>query len=237
MDLDLQIIPKRVDIPFYDAETIKIHHIRCFDPPYQEYGEEEITKQIIRKISNQLSGGLNIYLSLNPDGEDDWLEVNRDGRWISLACSRDCGQDNSYSSAFADTAPQIMEADFSGKRIHTALESDGQSPIPKIQALTDKNPALAVNPSVRRYAKSDVGMQVLFGGGQLGFVPLAKALSQAVIKPVTSMTETMGAMTFTAGMRRATSIPSPIKNVISYNLIQEMIRVRDHFDLAPFFHP
>lgn len=137
--MEFQVIPQRADIPSFDADAIKIRHIRYFEPPYQEYGEEEITEEIVGAILKKLPDGLNIYLSLNPDGEDDWLEVNCDSRWISLGFSRECGQDCycSYNPAFAHTASQIMEADFSDKRIYTPLESGGQSPIPKMQALTD----------------------------------------------------------------------------------------------------
>ena len=39
--------------------------------------------------------------------------------------------------AYADTAEEAEQFDYSDKRVWTALESGGQSPVPKIQAITD----------------------------------------------------------------------------------------------------
>lgn len=133
-----KIIPKQEIIPSYDANAIAIKHIEYY--PYGgTYSEDEITPVLISNILKEIPDGIDIYLFLDPDGEDDWLEVNCDGEWISLGFSGDSGQDYycSYNPAFADTADQIDKADFSDKSIYTDLESGGQSPIPKIQAITD----------------------------------------------------------------------------------------------------
>ncbi len=133
-----KIIPKQEIIPSYDANAIAIKHIEYY--PYGEtYSEDEITPVLISNILKEIPDGIEIYLFLDPDGEDDWLEVNCDGEWISLGFSGDSGQNYycSYNPAFADTADQIDKADFSDKSIYTDLESGGQSPIPKIQAITD----------------------------------------------------------------------------------------------------
>lgn len=133
-----KIIPKQEIIPSYDANAIAIKHIEYY--PYGgTYSEDEITPVLISNILKEIPDGIEIYLFLDPDGEDDWLEVNCDGEWISLGFSGDSGQDCycSYNPAFADTADQIDKADFSDKSIYTDLESGGQSPIPKIQAITD----------------------------------------------------------------------------------------------------
>lgn len=137
--MEFQIIPKQECIPPFDSQAIKVQHIEYFDPPYKTYGRGEITEKIIAEVLKKISGGINIYLFLDPDGEDDWLEVNCDSEWIALGFSGDFGQNNysSYNSAFADTVDQIDKGDFSDKRIYTDLESGGQSPIPKIQAITD----------------------------------------------------------------------------------------------------
>lgn len=137
--MEFQIIPKQDNIPPFDSQAIKVQHIEYFDPPYKTYDGEEITEKIIAEVLKKISGGINIYLYLDPDGEDNWLEVNCDGEWISLGFSGDFGQNNyySYNPDFADTADQISKADFSDKSIFTDLVSGGQSPIPKIQALTD----------------------------------------------------------------------------------------------------
>ena len=133
------MIPKQAYIPPFDSQAIKVQHIEYFDPPYQEYHGEKITEQVIAEVLKKIPSGINIYLFLDPCGEDNWLEVNCDGEWISLGFSGDSGQDyyRSYNPALADTADQIDKADFSDKSIYTDLESGGQSPIPKIQAITD----------------------------------------------------------------------------------------------------
>ena len=137
--MELQIIPKSENIPEFDSKAVKLQHIAYYDAPYTEYEGDEITEAVIAEVLRKIPSGLNIYLSLVPYGEDDWLEVNCDGEWIALGFSGDSGQDNyySYNPAFAGTADQIERADFSDKSIYTSLESGGQSPIPKIQAITD----------------------------------------------------------------------------------------------------
>lgn len=137
--MEFQIIPKQEYIPPFDSKVIKIEHIEYSDPPYNDYDREEITETIIAEVLKEISGGINIYLYLDPDGEDDWLEVNCDSEWIALGFSGEFGHNNyySYNPAFADTADQLSKADFSDKSIYTDLVSGGQSPIPKFQALTD----------------------------------------------------------------------------------------------------
>lgn len=51
--------------------------------------------------------------------------------------SKGKGEHNGIDPAFAHTADRLMKADFSDESIYTALNSGGQSPIPKIQAITD----------------------------------------------------------------------------------------------------
>ena len=137
--MEFQIIPKQEYISTFDSQAIKVQCVEYFDPPYKRYEREEITEEIIAEVLKKISSGINIYLFLDPDGEDNWLEVNCDSEWIALGFSGDFGQNNyySYNPAFADTADQISKADFSDKSIYTDLESGGQSPIPKIQAITD----------------------------------------------------------------------------------------------------
>lgn len=137
--MEFQMIPKQNDILPFDSKAIKVQYIEYFDPPYKTYKGEEITEKIIAEILKKISDGINIYLFLDPNGEDDWLEVNCDGEWISLGFSEDFGQNNyySYNPAFADTVDQVNKEDFSDKSIYTDLESGGQSPIPKIAAITD----------------------------------------------------------------------------------------------------
>lgn len=137
--MEFQIIPKQDEIPPFDPQAIKIQNIAYFDPPYKSYDREEITEKIITEVLNKIPVGINIYLGLDPDPENNWLEVNCDGEWISLGFCGDFGQDNyySYNPDFADTADQVQKEDFADKSIYTDLDSGGQTPIPKIQAITD----------------------------------------------------------------------------------------------------
>lgn len=140
--MEFQVIPKKESIPTFDKQTIKIQHITYFDAPHNEYEGEEITEEVIAEVLMKIPAGLNIYLSLIPYGEDDWLEINCDSEWLALSYCSDGGPNGqnyyfSYNPAFADTADRIMEADFSDENIYSPLESGGQSPIPKIQTITD----------------------------------------------------------------------------------------------------
>lgn len=137
--MELQVLPKKENIPAFDKQAIKLQNITYLDAPYNEYEGEEITEDVIAEVLRKIPVGINIYLSLQPFGEDDWLEVNCNGEWLSLGYSSQDGQDNyySYNIAFADTAERVKEEDFSDETIYSPLESGGQTPIPKIQALTD----------------------------------------------------------------------------------------------------
>lgn len=69
------------------------------------------------------------------------MEVLSDGEWLSLGCSfdRDGEFENyyTYNAAYADTAEQIEQFQYSDKTVWTPLESGGQSPVPKMEAITD----------------------------------------------------------------------------------------------------
>lgn len=141
--MELEIIPKQERIPSFDPNAIVVKQISYY--PAGTYDKEKITPSFIKQILEEIPRSINVYLSLDSHGERDWLEVVSDGKWLFLgycfeaAQNKAHGFDNyySYNPAFAHTADQIMEADFSDERIYTSLESGGQSPIPKIQALTD----------------------------------------------------------------------------------------------------
>lgn len=91
---------------------------------------------MIEKILKKIPAGLNLYLSLVPYGEEEWLEVNCDGKWIALSYCCDGGY-YSYNGDFAHTANEVMKGNFFDKSIYTPLNSGGQSPIAKMQAITD----------------------------------------------------------------------------------------------------
>lgn len=96
--MEFQIISKQDNIPPLGSQAIKVQQIEYFDPPYKAYRGTEITEKIIAEVLKEISDGINIYLYLDPDGEDNWLEVNCDGEWIALGFSGEFGQNNYYSS-------------------------------------------------------------------------------------------------------------------------------------------
>ena len=79
--MSVQIMPRQAEIPPADPKAIQLQHIAYYDRPYTSYEGKEITEEVIAKVLEQIPKGLNIYLSLIPYGEDDWLEVNSDGTW------------------------------------------------------------------------------------------------------------------------------------------------------------
>lgn len=139
--MELQIIPKQEFIPSVASNAVAVKHIEYY--PYGEtYDEDEITPKLISELLEEISKGIGIFLFLDPDGECDWLEVVSDGKWLFLGyCFQDeIGRfDNwySYNPDYADTIDQIRDADFSDKNIYTPIKSGGQSPIPKIHAITN----------------------------------------------------------------------------------------------------
>lgn len=125
--MELKIFPKREEIPAFDPKAIKLQHITYYDRPYTEYEGGEITEEVIAEILQKIPSGLNIYLSLAPYGEDDWLEVNSGGGWLALGYRSEGGSKNYYS----------YNPDFAGTEELSPLHSDGQSPIEKYLALKD----------------------------------------------------------------------------------------------------
>lgn len=56
------------------------------------FKEEEFYDSLV--TPGRVPVGINIYFSLMPYGEDDWLEVNCNGEWLSLGYSSQNGQNN-----------------------------------------------------------------------------------------------------------------------------------------------
>ena len=139
--MEIEIITKQEIIPSFDPNAVAVKRIEYY--PYGgTYTEDEITPKVIHKILKEIPTGIGVYLFLDPDGECDWLEVVSDGEWLFLGY---CFQDESgrfdnwcsYNPDYADTIEQIRDADFSNKKIYTPINSGGQTPIPKIYAITN----------------------------------------------------------------------------------------------------
>ena len=79
------------------------------------------------------------------------MEVVSDGKWLFLNYCYEYTEDTkdgntvrygnyySYNPDFSDTIEQIDEADYSDKSMYTPIQSEGQTPISKIYAITDMN--------------------------------------------------------------------------------------------------
>lgn len=134
--MDLEIIPKQDMALEFDSTEIKIKHIEYLgESPSEdvfEFEGDEITEKVISELLGQIISGTCVYLSLTPNLEDNWLEVVSDDTWLAMGYSSNNGQDNYYSYNPA----------FEGTEEMTPLLSEGQSPIEKYLALTDKQAGL-----------------------------------------------------------------------------------------------
>ena len=78
--MELQIIPRQNTVPEFDPHTIAVQYIE-YD---HSYSGDQITETLIAKILKQIPSGIETILYLDPDGEDNWLEVLCDGEWLAL---------------------------------------------------------------------------------------------------------------------------------------------------------
>lgn len=81
--MDIKIISKQEEIPAFDTNAVAVKHIEYYPSRDGIYNEAEITPQLISQILKQVSQGISIYLSRNPDGECNFMEVLSDGRALS----------------------------------------------------------------------------------------------------------------------------------------------------------
>ena len=91
--MELQIIPRQNAVPEFDPHTIAVQYIE-YD---HSYSGDQITETLIAKILKQIPSGIETILYLDPDGEDNWLEVLCDGEWLALWFCGDFVQNNYYS--------------------------------------------------------------------------------------------------------------------------------------------
>ena len=135
-----EIILKQKVIPDFDKNAVAVKYIE-----YYLYGgtydDTKITPDLIEKILAEIPNGISIYLCLDPDGECDFMEVLSDGEWLSIGCLFDKDGEfhnyYTYNATYANTAEEIEKFNYSDRSIWTTLESGGQSPIPKMEAITD----------------------------------------------------------------------------------------------------
>lgn len=123
--MELEIIPKRDEIPAFDPGAIQIQ-LMDWGPGYSGAA---ITEEAVAAFLRSIPRGVEALLYLDPDGECDWLEVLSDGNWLALGFCGDLGDGEgcwySYNPAFA------------GNQESTGLRSGGQSPVEKMLALQD----------------------------------------------------------------------------------------------------
>ena len=122
--MELQIIPKQDYIPEFDTQAIQVQYMEF---GRKNYSSDKITENLISKFLKQIPSGMDAILYLDPDGEDNWMEVLCDGEWLALGFSGDFGENNYYSYNPA----------FAGKPDMTKLKSGGQSPVEKMLAIQD----------------------------------------------------------------------------------------------------
>ena len=122
--MELQIIPKQDYIPEFDNQAIQVQYMEF---GRKNYSGDKITENLISKFLKQIPSGMDAILYLDPDGEDNWMEVLCDGEWLALGFSGDFGENNYYSYNPA----------FAGKPDMTKLKSGGQSPVEKMLAIQD----------------------------------------------------------------------------------------------------
>ena len=137
--MKLEIIPKSDTIPSYDTSALAIKYID-YDSHSERYMEDEITLDLISRILNEVPKGIAVNLCLDPDGEGyyGYLAVVSDGNWLSLCYGYEDSETYfSYNPEFADTAEQLEEVDLGDENVYAPIDYDGQSPIPKCQAITD----------------------------------------------------------------------------------------------------
>ena len=132
--MELQIIPKQDAVPTFDTKAIKIRYIEYaeYNPLGNVIGGDNITEEVISELLERILSGTAVYLSLTPNGEDDWLEVLSDDTWLALGYSSNGGQENYYS----------YNPEFACSEELTPLLSGGQSVVEKYLALTDKQAGL-----------------------------------------------------------------------------------------------
>lgn len=135
-----EIIFKQEKIPPLNQHTIAVKHIEYYPSSDGIYDEAKITPELIEKILKEIPKGIEILLFLDPDGECDFMEVLSDGEWVSLGCFFEQAGDGcyySYNADYANTANEVEKFNYSDSLVWTKLVSGGQSPIPKIQSITD----------------------------------------------------------------------------------------------------
>lgn len=138
--MNVEIISKQEITSSFDKHDIAVKYIEYYSYG-KTYDETEISHELITKILKDIPKGMNIYLFLDADGECNWMEVLSDGKWLSLGCSFiQNGQYHNYytyNPDYADSIKALEEACYFDKSIWTSLESGGQSPVPKVQAIAD----------------------------------------------------------------------------------------------------
>lgn len=137
--MGLKIIPRQEAIPPFDPNAIEIKHINYYGLLGDEYTQDEITEEVIAKILEEIPDGIDIYLSLNPYGEDDSMEIVSNGSWLYLGYSSYDREEyySCYNEEFADTVDLVEAGDYSNEDVYTSMDSGGQSPIPKLCAIQD----------------------------------------------------------------------------------------------------
>ena len=87
--MELEIISKQDTIPpGFDSGAVRVRYMEYAGGTYRG---DEITEALIARLLQRIPSGAEAILYLDPDGEDDWMEVLCDGEWLALGFSGDFG--------------------------------------------------------------------------------------------------------------------------------------------------
>ena len=82
--MNLLPIPKQPCTKLPDTGAIKIQHLSFYLAVQAPVTGKQITEAVIADLLEQIPKGINVYLSLDPNGEENWMEVLCDGTWLAL---------------------------------------------------------------------------------------------------------------------------------------------------------
>lgn len=139
--MEFEIITKTEGNAPYDHSAIAIKSIE-YDFLEKSYKENEITDTVIKDVLDEIRKGTDIFFYLDINGETDYMNVLSGDGWITFLVQL-CEENDEdhyyfcYNPKFQHTKELLEEDNSFSDELYTPLELGGQSPVPKIQALTD----------------------------------------------------------------------------------------------------
>lgn len=116
--MKFEIIRKRDDIPTLQQGIFKVKHIDILEG-------QEITEELVTKFCQAIPEGIAAYLSLDPNGEDQCMEVLCENGWMALGYF-----DEEHGNYYYSYNEKYAGSD-------ELAPMPGQSPVEKYLALED----------------------------------------------------------------------------------------------------